>query len=148
MWSYFLKSALYSTALCCSSTSILLPYMDTTFLMRLQVRKQKQTAKIPAMKYTHKMANHVIMCVPYDCIGLKHFRITLVFKVNWQCPQHLASGLDLEEVRKTWHLLYTAETGRQLHDGSQGVTAGNRGGEVWDEEAFQHIQNLIFCNLW
>lgn len=36
MWSYFLKRALYSTARCCSSTSMLLPYIETTFLIRLQ----------------------------------------------------------------------------------------------------------------
>lgn len=36
MWSYFLKRALYSTALCWSSTSMLLPYIETTFLIRLK----------------------------------------------------------------------------------------------------------------
>lgn len=36
IWSYFLKSALYSTALCWSSTSMLLPYIETTFLIRLK----------------------------------------------------------------------------------------------------------------
>ena len=41
MWSYFLKSALYSTALCCSSTSMLLPYIETTFLIRLKQRKRR-----------------------------------------------------------------------------------------------------------
>lgn len=39
MWSYFLNKALYSTALCWSSTSMLLPYMETTFLMRLERNK-------------------------------------------------------------------------------------------------------------
>lgn len=49
--------------------------------------------------------------------------------------------------RLKFRLLHTTETSGQLHDGSQRVTSGHRGGQVGDEKTFQNIQDLIFCNL-
>lgn len=44
-------------------------------------------------------------------------------------------------------LLDTAEASRQLHDGSEGVTTGYRGGQVGHKKTFQNIQDFILCHL-
>ena len=48
---------------------------------------------------------------------------------------------------KGHYSLNAAEASRQLHDGSQRVTPGNRGGQIGHQKAFQHIQNFIFSHL-
>jgi len=52
MWSYLLNTAVYSTDLCCNSTLVLVLYISTNFLIRLQ--KNKNNMYISYNNFIHQ----------------------------------------------------------------------------------------------
>lgn len=91
MWSYFLNNALYSTALCCNSTSWQQPYIDTTRRMRLQERRRVwiQIASLHVLCFIHTRLNIKDICA-FKNLLLQYPHFTLECVVSAMLPVYWA----------------------------------------------------------